>query len=146
MNEMVILRSECIQTVIERNMLTAGLVCDMFIPTIPRDRDMIKQILPKDRNRLLVETSKLLNSTLDLDELLDIILRLSSEVMDAQASSLLLIDESTGTLKLHLSPKDPDQSKKRMELKMGEGIAGWVAQHGQIRVSVPSWRSRLDSP
>ncbi len=116
-------------------MLTAGLVCDMFVPTNRTDRNMIKQVLPKDRNQLLVETSKLLNSTLDLDELLDITLRLSSEIMDAQASSLLLIDEISGTLKLHLSPKDQDQMKKRLELKMGEGIAGWVAQHGQPVIS-----------
>lgn len=96
---------------------------------------MIEHVLPNDESRLLIETSKLLNSTLDLDELLDIILKLSSEIMDAQASSLLLIDKSTGTLKLHVSPQDQDEKKRKLELKMGEGIAGWVAQHGQPVIS-----------
>ena len=95
----------------------------------------MEQGLPGDKNQLLVEASKLLNSTLDLDELLGVILSLSAQIMEAQASSLLLIDESTGVLRLHVFPKEKGETKTGLELGMGEGIAGWVAQHGQPVIS-----------
>jgi len=68
---------------------------------------------------------------LDLDELLDLVLNLSTRIMEAQASSLLLIDEKSGKLRLHVSPEEKAEGKKKLELKMGEGIAGWVAEHIQ---------------
>ncbi len=96
---------------------------------------MIEQILPHDKNQLFVQTSKLLNSTLNLDELLDVVLSLSAETMEAQASSLLVIDKKREKLRLHISPREKVEGRKKLELKMGEGIAGWVAKHGQAVIS-----------
>ena len=96
---------------------------------------MVKRAFLHSKNELFVETSKLLNSTLDLDELLDLVLNLSTRIMEAQASSLLLIDEKSGKLRLHVSPEEKAEGKKKLELKMGEGIAGWVAEHIQPVIS-----------
>jgi len=96
---------------------------------------MAEQILPHDKNQLFVQTFKLLNSTLNLDKLLDVILNLSAQTMEAQASSLLVIDKRGEKLKLHISPSEKGGRKKKLELKMGEGIAGWVAEHGQPVIS-----------
>ncbi len=96
---------------------------------------MVKRAFRHSKNELFVETSKLLNSTLDLDELLDLVLNLSTRIMEAQASSLLLIDEKSGKLRLHVSPEEKAEGKKKLELKMGEGIAGWVAEHIQPVIS-----------
>ncbi len=96
---------------------------------------MTEQILPHDKNQLFVQTSKLLNSTLNLDELLDVILSLTARTMEAQASSLLIIDKKRKKLKLYISPSEKAKGKKKLELKMGEGIAGWVADHGQPVIS-----------
>jgi sigma-B regulation protein RsbU (phosphoserine phosphatase) len=96
---------------------------------------MIPQDLRNDKNQLLVEASKLLNSTLDLDELLDVILSLSAQIVGAQASSLLLVDGTTGALRLHVFPKEKDQRNTGLELEIGEGFVGWVAQHDQPVIS-----------
>ncbi|KPL00992.1 MAG: hypothetical protein AMJ91_02270 [candidate division Zixibacteria bacterium SM23_73_3] len=96
---------------------------------------MAEQISPHDRSRLFVETSKLLNSTLDLDKLLDVILNLSARTMEAQASSLLIIDKKREKLKLHLSPSEEAGMKRKLELKVGEGITGWVAEHKKPVIS-----------
>jgi len=96
---------------------------------------MAEQIVQHSKNRLLVETSKLLNSTLDLDELLDVILNLSAQIMEAQVSSLLLLDKMRKKLVLHVSPSEKPSKKKRLEIKMGEGIAGWVADHKKPVIS-----------
>jgi sigma-B regulation protein RsbU (phosphoserine phosphatase) len=96
---------------------------------------MTERILPGDKSKLFAETSKLLNSTLEIDELLGVILNLSSKTMEAQASSLLLIDEKEGRLRLHILPGERGVEKRRLEIKMGEGIAGWVAEHDQLVIS-----------
>ena len=68
---------------------------------------------------IFIETSKLLNSTLNIEELLDIILDLTAKAMEAQASSLLLIDKKKGELELHVSREA--QHRKKLSLRIGEG-------------------------
>jgi sigma-B regulation protein RsbU (phosphoserine phosphatase) len=88
---------------------------------------MTEKILRQVRDSIFIETSKLLNSTLNIDELLDIILDSTAKAMEAQASSLLLIDKKRGELELYVSREI--EHKRKLSLKMGEGIAGWVAEH-----------------
>jgi len=83
------------------------------------------------KNRLFVETSKLLNSTLNFEELLDVILRLTAQTMRTEASLLLLLNKKREKLTVHFSSDAKEKIRGRLELKRGEGIAGWVAEHGQ---------------
>jgi len=74
----------------------------------------------------------MLNSTLDLSELLQNIMGISEEVMSAEASSLMLIDESTNELVFEISRGEKGaQVKELFRLKMGQGIAGWVAENNE---------------
>jgi sigma-B regulation protein RsbU (phosphoserine phosphatase) len=102
----------------------------MFVQTQEAEHRMRERVVPQDKTQLLVETSKLLNSTLEPEELLDVVLDLSARITEAQASSLLLIDERSGKLKLHVSPKQRD-IQSGLELELGQGLAGWTALHGQ---------------
>ena len=94
---------------------------------------MPEKIMRHATDSIFIETSKLLNSTLDIDELLDIILDLTAKAMEAQASSLLLIDKKKGKLELHVSRKA--KHRKKLNLRIGEGIAGWVAEHREAAIS-----------
>jgi sigma-B regulation protein RsbU (phosphoserine phosphatase) len=107
----------------------------MFIKAYCEEEWMTEKTLPHDRNQLFIETSKLLNSTLNLHELLEVILNLAAKTMGAEASSLLLMDEKKEKLRLHISPKEKAEGKKQLELRMGEGIIGWVAEHVQPVIS-----------
>ncbi len=73
-----------------------------------------------------------INSTLDLDELLGILMTTASEVMETKAASLMLIDEATNELvfKVALGEKGAELTEK-FRLKVGEGIGGYVAQTGE---------------
>jgi sigma-B regulation protein RsbU (phosphoserine phosphatase) len=95
---------------------------------------MTDQSLHHSKSELFVEISKLLNSTLKLDELLDVILNLATQTMEAQASSLLLIDEKKRKVELYVSSGGKAR-RERLELGRGEGIVGWVAEHGQAVIS-----------
>jgi sigma-B regulation protein RsbU (phosphoserine phosphatase) len=94
---------------------------------------MSGEILHHPKNSIFIETSKLLNSTLNLDELLGIILDLTAKAMEAQAGSLVLMDMKREELELYISAGGG--ITKKLNLKMGEGFAGWVAEHKEPVVS-----------
>jgi sigma-B regulation protein RsbU (phosphoserine phosphatase) len=88
---------------------------------------MSQEIFGHSKDSIFIETSKLLNSTLNIDELLGIILDLTAKAMEAQASSLMLMDKKRGELELYVYAET--KPTKKLNLKMGEGITGWVAEH-----------------
>jgi diguanylate cyclase (GGDEF)-like protein len=76
------------------------------------------------------EVSKTLTSTLDLNNILSVIIKNAKKLIMAETWSFFLIDQETGDLVFEKSSGKKDNKKrtKKVRLKMGEGIAGWVAQ------------------
>ncbi len=83
------------------------------------------------RLEILIETSMIFSSILDLDELLDTILRKAEEVMEAEASSIFRIDEEKKELYFITARGEKGKEAKEIRVPMGKGIVGWVAQHGK---------------
>jgi len=80
----------------------------------------------------LVEISALINSNYgDATSLLTQILESATRLTQGEASSLILREPKTGMMRFEiaLGPKGP--KVKDLVLNPGEGIAGWVAEHGQ---------------
>jgi len=78
--------------------------------------------------RALQDIGVLLGSTLDLNELLAMVLERISEVMDADRSTLYLLDEDTGEL---WSKVAQGEHVLEIRLHVGEGLAGSVAKTGR---------------
>jgi phosphoserine phosphatase RsbU/P len=76
----------------------------------------------------LIEASKVLNSTLDLDKLLDIILETALRIVDGDRGTVYLIDAEKNIL---WSKIFKGAEKTRIELPIGRGIAGYVAATGE---------------
>ncbi|MFB6263797.1 MAG: GAF domain-containing protein [Bradymonadaceae bacterium] len=74
------------------------------------------------------EISSELGKSVQLDDLLVSIMDKITGLMDAERSSLFLIDEETGELWSKVSQGVVDQE---IRLEKGEGIAGWVAETGK---------------
>ena len=76
--------------------------------------------------------SGLINSTLDLEEVLENIMTTSREILRAEAASLMLVDEATDELVFSVA-QGPVAHKLKggMRLKKGVGIAGYVFESGQ---------------
>ena len=73
-----------------------------------------------------------INSSLDLDELLGIIMTTASEVMRTEAASLMLLDKKTNDLEFRVALGcKASNLKESFRIKMGEGIAGAVAKSGK---------------
>lgn len=79
--------------------------------------------------RALIGTAALVNSTLDIKEIKKSAIRAAAELLDAETGSLLLVDQATGELYFEYALKKGEKLTE-VRLKRGEGIAGWVAEHG----------------
>lgn len=91
----------------------------------------LEQQLERERNKVrsIQRIAKALGSTLDLDALLHQIVGNITELMNAERSTLYLVDQDRGELWTKVLQAD---EVKEIRLAIGQGIAGWVAQSGQV--------------
>lgn len=90
-----------------------------------------------------------LSSTLDLDYLLEKIGRAAERLLDSEASSIMLVTDDKKSLYFKVAGGEAGSKLKRMILPVGQGIAGWVAQHRKPDVVVdtskdPRFAGRFD--
>ena len=79
----------------------------------------------------LKEISTWVSSVQDLDQLLELIIETATRMMDAKASSLLLLDPKTNKLYFKVATGEKKSDVKKFEIDLGQGIAGHVAQTGE---------------
>jgi sigma-B regulation protein RsbU (phosphoserine phosphatase) len=80
----------------------------------------------------LIEVNALISSSLDLDTILENVMAISKKVMNADASSLMRVDEKTNELVYQVAQGTVGEKlKQEFRLKMGQGIAGTVAEEGK---------------
>ncbi|MGD2179381.1 MAG: response regulator [Anaerolineae bacterium] len=78
-------------------------------------------------------------STLDESEVLHRVMVNVNRILQVEAGSLLLIDEETGKLEFVVTLQGDATRFSDIHLQPGQGIAGWVAEHGQP-LSIPDAR------
>jgi len=77
------------------------------------------------------EITNWVNSVLNLEQLLEVIIDTATRMMEAKASSLLLLDEKTQKLYFKVATGEKRDQVRQFEVNVGEGIAGYVAQKGE---------------
>jgi signal transduction histidine kinase/ActR/RegA family two-component response regulator len=85
--------------------------------------------LENEKLGIALEIGALVNSTLSLAEVLHLIMTHANRVTNSVASTLMLVDETTGELVFSV-PTGPKEDKLiDIRIPPGEGIAGWVVEH-----------------
>jgi Nif-specific regulatory protein len=79
----------------------------------------------------LKEISTWVSSVLDLDQLLELIIETATRLMQAKASSLLLVDQKGKKLYFKIAIGDRRDEVRKFEINLGQGIAGIVAETGE---------------
>jgi K+-sensing histidine kinase KdpD len=79
----------------------------------------------------LMEISSAINSSLDLKEVLNKIMQYATKLLNAQTSSVYLIDKDKNELFIIVATGEPGEKVKELRFPISVGIAGWVAQHGE---------------
>ena len=77
----------------------------------------------------LRQVAAAISSVMEVQPLLEMIMEKSKEVMDAEASSLMLLDEETQELVFNVATGEKGAALRQIRLPLGRGIAGWVAQN-----------------
>jgi sigma-B regulation protein RsbU (phosphoserine phosphatase) len=77
----------------------------------------------------LVGINSMINSTLDMGRLLTVIMETIKDMMETEASTLLLYDEKNNDLVFKVALGEAGKElAERYRVKLGQGIAGWVAE------------------
>lgn len=88
--------------------------------------------------RILTEVSSIISSTLDIRELMSLVMEKAKEILNADACSILIYNKKTNKLEFEVAICGEESTseilKEKITLEMGQGIAGWVAEHQQILV------------
>jgi diguanylate cyclase (GGDEF)-like protein len=115
-----------------------------FVKRLLREHDLFTEStrLKKDVSSMqrelsfFKEVSGDLASSQELREILGRIMEKVKAMIQAEAWSVLLVDQETGELVFEKTNARKSREIQKIRLKLGEGIAGWVAREG-IPVVVP---------
>jgi diguanylate cyclase (GGDEF)-like protein len=102
------------------------------------------------RLAILTDVVKTANSILEPSKVIELVMEKIRQLIPSEAWSLLMVDEEKGELVFEsaLGAKGSDVASYR--LKMGEGVAGWVAETGKPAIvndtrKDPRFTAKLDS-
>lgn len=84
--------------------------------------------------RRIIEISQQLNSTYDLMSLLKKIVSASTELIETEAASIMLLDEATGKLRFAIASNIKPHEMENIVVPLEGSIAGWIVTHGEPRV------------
>ncbi|HUQ50181.1 MAG TPA: sensor domain-containing diguanylate cyclase [Terriglobales bacterium] len=95
------------------------------------------------------DVAKALTSSLDLDAVLQTVMDNIAKFFKPDTWSLLLVDEQKEELYFAIAVGPAADTLKTLRLKVGEGIAGWVAKHGESLIvpdvyTDPRFAKRID--
>lgn len=79
----------------------------------------------------LAEAARVVTASLDLDDVLQRILEQTVRTLDVESVSLALLDQETGELEFKVSRGGGAEEIVGFRMEPGQGIAGWVAEHGE---------------
>ncbi|MBI4391395.1 MAG: response regulator [candidate division NC10 bacterium] len=80
---------------------------------------------------ILKQVGETISSTLDLQAILAALMGAAKDALHSEASSLLLVEDGTGDLVFEVALGERGEEVKQFRLKRGQGVAGWVADHGE---------------
>lgn len=117
--------------------LLLNLVRDVLLRTTEHDSELIRELIRTKqaaeryikRLKALSVASQLLNTTLDLDDLLETLLQLALTHVEADRGTVYLVERETDEI---VSKVLEGEQMKEIRLPLGSGIAGHVAQTGEI--------------
>lgn len=94
--------------------------------------DLLLHVRRRDEElAIMMDIAKALTSSLDLKEVLQVIMGKVGGLLRPNLWSLLLVDQESNELYFEIVVSPVAEQLKEVRLKMGEGVAGWVAVHGE---------------
>ncbi len=83
-----------------------------------------------DHLRVFHDVARALTAMLELEDILGTIMEKMAQFFGPERWSLLMVDEATQELYYAIAVGENQESLKGLRVKLGEGVAGWVAETG----------------
>src|ERR1700709_312395 len=83
-----------------------------------------------DHLRVFHDVARALTSSLELEDILGVIMNKMAQFFGPERWSLLMVDEAAGELYYAIAVGENAESLKGLRVPLGEGVAGWVASTG----------------
>lgn len=90
--------------------------------------------IPLDDLLVFHQLTRSLTSSFDLDTILRTILEHMERTVEAELWTLLMLDEASQELYYAIAAGGEQDKLRDLRVKVGEGVAGWVAQHGETLI------------
>jgi diguanylate cyclase (GGDEF)-like protein len=90
--------------------------------------------IPLDDLLVFHKLARSLASSFDLDTILRTILEHMERLVEAELWMLLMLDEAKQELYCPIAAGGEHEDLKNLHLKVGEGVAGWVMEHGETLI------------
>jgi diguanylate cyclase (GGDEF)-like protein len=90
--------------------------------------------IPIDDLLVFHQLARSLTSSLDLDTILRTILEQMERLIEAEMWTLLMLDEERQELYYAVAAGCEEGALRDLRVKVGEGVAGWVLQHGETLI------------
>jgi diguanylate cyclase (GGDEF)-like protein len=103
--------------------------------------------IPLDDLLVFHRLARSLTSSFDLDTILRTILDYMERMIEAELWTLLMLDEEKQELYYAIAAGGEETALRDLRVKVGEGVAGWVVQHGETLIVPESVNDpRLHTP
>ena len=106
------------------------------MPNRPENRIPLADLL------VFHQLARSLTSSFDLNTILRTILEQMERMVEAELWALLMLDESTHELYYAIAAGEEQDALRGLRVKSGEGVAGWVLEHGETLI-VPESEGNL---
>jgi diguanylate cyclase (GGDEF)-like protein len=87
--------------------------------------------IPLDDLLVFHQVARSLTSSFDLDTILRTIIKHMERFVEAELWTLLMLDEARQDLYYAIAAGGEEASLRGLRVKVGEGVAGWVVEHGE---------------
>src|ERR1035437_2016532 len=97
----------------------------------PRTTNETVKRIPLDDLLVSHQVARSLTSSFDLDTVLRTIIEHMERFIEAELWTLLMLDEERQELYYAIAAGGEEASVRDRRVKVGEGVAGWVVEHGE---------------
>jgi signal transduction histidine kinase len=113
-----------------------NLLADILATTIEKHRLLESAQREIRAQKLLNEAGRVLTSTLDEHEVLTRIMREAAQALNAEAGSVVLVDEERGDMYFAAAFTPQVQHLVGMRMPLGQGVVGWSIEHREPVLSL----------
>lgn len=115
------------QVLLDKGFITKDLLAPVLAMQTRQMREL--RMIDSEKLALVIQIGFIINSTIDLVDVLSLIMKYANIVTRAEASTLMLLDEKTGELVFSVPTGPTADTLKDIRIPRGAGIAGWVVEH-----------------